>query len=214
MKAIFFDLDGTLLDTAQDFAYAINLLLAQKNKPPVDFNLFREQVYGESKRMISYAFDLNENDPLFEPIKEDFLKTYHQNCTEKTVFFDGMEKVLDHLDEKKIPWGVITNKPTWLTTPIVKYFKLDKRACCIISGDTLEKCKPDPLPLLHACNLAAVAPTETTYVGDLETDVLTAKNAGASSMIVTYGYHAPGADFSSWGADYIMQSADELIKLL
>src|SRR5437762_1043323 len=121
-KAIFFDLDGTLLDTAQDFAYAINLLLRDAKKPAVDFTLFRKEVYGESKRMISFAFDLNESHPDFESIRQAFLKTYHQNCTQKTVYFPGMELLIDSLDAKKIPWGIITNKPAWLTTPIVNHF--------------------------------------------------------------------------------------------
>ncbi|MDP1574423.1 MAG: HAD-IA family hydrolase [Coxiellaceae bacterium] len=214
MKALFFDLDGTLLDTAQDFAHTINIMLAKINKPPVDFHLFREQVHAESKRMISYAFNLNENDPLFEPIREDFLNTYHKNCTQKTVFFEDMEKVLDHLDEEKIPWGIITNKPTWLTTPIVKHFKLDRRASCIIAGDTLAKCKPDPLPLLYACERTNVMPTDAGYVGDLETDVLSARNAGMKSIAVSFGYHAPNTDLSTWGADHVVQTADDIMKLL
>lgn len=213
-KAIFFDLDGTLLDTAQDFAYAINLLLTDAKKPTVDFNLFRKEVYGESKRMISFAFNLKESHPDFESIRQAFLKTYHQNCTQKTVYFPGMELLIDSLDAKKIPWGIITNKPAWLTIPIVTHFELDKRAVCIISGDTLSKCKPDPLPLLHACENVNVSPADAIYVGDSESDIIAAKNAGMKSIAVTYGYHPPNVDFSSWGADWVMHSAKDILSSL
>ena len=214
MKAVFFDLDGTLLDTAQDFAHSINLLLAEKNKPLVDFDLFRAQVYGESKRMIAFAFNMQETDPQFESIRQEFLKTYHANCTKKTVFFDGIPKLLGHLDAKKIPWGVITNKPTWLVTPIVKHFELDKRARCIIAGDTLEKCKPDPLPLLHACEKTHTHPAQAIYIGDLETDIITAKNAGTKSIAITFGYAPLQTDYNKWNADYIAHSPDEIIQLI
>ena len=213
-KAVFFDLDGTLLDTAQDFAYSINLLLQDAKKPLVDFNLFRQEVYGESNRMISFAFNLPEKHPDFEMIRKNFLAIYHQNCTKKTVYFPGMELLIDSLDAKKIPWGIITNKPSWLTTPIVNHFELNKRAVCIISGDTLTKCKPDPLPLLHACEKARVSPAQAIYIGDSETDIIAAKNAGMKSIAVTYGYHPPHADFKSWNADMLAQSVDEISSWL
>src|SRR3989338_3990158 len=114
MNAVFFDLDGTLLDTARDFAYAINLLLQRENMPALNFDLFRNEVHGESKRMISFAFHIPESNPAFEKIRQDFLHTYRQNSTHHTVFFPGIELLLNSLDDKKIPWGIVTNKPAWL----------------------------------------------------------------------------------------------------
>lgn len=212
MKGIFFDLDGTLLDTARDFAYAINLLLARDAKPQLNFDLFRKEVYGESKRMISFAFDLHESHPDFEKIRQDFLNTYHHNCVQETVFFPGMDLLLDSLDAKQIPWGIVTSKPTWLTQPIIKHFELDKRAKCIIMGDTLTTVKPDPAPLLLACERAGVNPTSAVYVGDLQTDIIAAKAAGMKSIGVTYGYHPPQTDFNAWGADYIAQSPEAILQ--
>lgn len=211
MKAIFFDLDGTLLDTARDFAHSINLLLAQQNKPAIDFNLFRQEVHGESKRMISYAFNIIETHPDFNAIREAFLKTYHQNCTQKTVYFPGMELLLNKLDEKKIPWGIVTNKPTWLTTPIIQYFELDKRAVCIVSGDTVSQSKPHPAPLHFACKSANISPNQGVYVGDNETDIIAAKAAGMKSIGVTFGYHAPKTDFATWNADLIVHSGQDIL---
>ena len=210
-QAVFFDLDGTLLDTAQDFAYAINLILAKRNQPAVDFHSFRKEVYGESKRMIAYAFGLAETDPQFEIIREQFLQTYHLNCTQKTVFFDGMPELLDTLDAKNILWGIITSKPTWLTEPILKHFELDKRAACIVTGDMLTKVKPDPLPLLYACEKIGMKPENSAYVGDLESDMVAAKAAGMKSIGVTYGYHPPNTIFSNWKADFIAHRASDIL---
>lgn len=213
-QAVFFDLDGTLLDTARDFAFAINVLLAEKNKPALNFDLFRKEVYGESKRMISFAFNIDESHSEFEPIRDAFLKTYHANCAEKTTFFPGIELLLDTLDKQNIPWGIITSKPTWLTKPIAKHFGLDKRAACIVMGDTLDKVKPDPAPLIHACKHILIPPENAIYIGDLHTDIIAAKAAGMKSIAVTYGYHPPQTDFSKWGADLIVHSPKEILKLL
>ena len=213
-QAVFFDLDGTLLDTAQDFAYVINLLLAERNQPAVDFQAFRKEVYGESKRMIAYAFGLADTDPTFETIRQQFLERYHRNCTQKTVFFDGMPQLLDALDAKNIPWGIVTNKPSWLASPIIKHFEFDQRAVCVVTGDMLPKAKPDPLPLFYACEKANTKPENAFYIGDLESDVIAAKAAGMKSIGVTYGYHPPNSVFSAWNADFIAKSVYDLSMIL
>lgn len=210
--ALFFDLDGTLLDTARDFAYAINLMLAKRNKPAINFDLFRKQVYGESKKMVSFAFNIDESHPDFENIRQEFLHTYHQHCAAKTVLFPGIELLLDKMDTEKMPWGIVTSKPTWLAQPVLEHFGLDKRAASIVMGDTLSKTKPDPEPLLYACERAAILPTNATYVGDLETDIIAAKAAGMKSIGVTYGYHPPHTNFNQWHADLIAHSATEIIN--
>jgi phosphoglycolate phosphatase len=207
---LFFDLDGTLLDTARDFAHAINIMLARKKKPALDFNLFRQAVYGESRKMIAFAFDMDASHPDFEKTRLDFLHTYHQNSIHHTVFFPGIATLLDQLDEKKIPWGIVTSKPSWLTKPIVRHFQLDKRAQCIVMGDTLSTIKPHPAPLLYACERTHVLPENAVYIGDLHTDIIAATAAGMKSIGVTYGYHAPGTDFSTWGADLIVDSPEDV----
>ena len=212
-QAIFFDLDGTLLDTARDFAYAINLMLAKRNKPPINFHRFRKQVYGESKKMVSFAFNIDESHPDFEAIRQEFLHTYHQNCAAKTVLFPGIELLLDKMDAEKMPWGIVTSKPTWLAQPVLEHFGFAKRAASIVMGDTLSKTKPDPAPLLFACERASVSPNRSIYVGDLETDIIAAKAAGMKSIGVTYGYHPPHTDFNQWHADWIVNEATEILDL-
>lgn len=213
-RALFFDLDGTLLDTARDFAYAINLMLAKRSMPPLNFNLFRAQVYGESKKMVSFAFNLHENDPHFEIIRQEFLHTYHQNCAEKTIFFPGMEILLNKLDAENIPWGIVTSKPTWLAQPVLEHFNLDKRAASIVMGDTVKTVKPDPAPLFYACEKAFISPQHAAYVGDLETDIMAAKAAGMKSIGVTYGYHPPHTNFENWNADLIARQPLEIVQWL
>lgn len=213
-KALFFDLDGTLLDTARDFAYAIDLMLAKRHQPPVNFHAFRERVYGESRKMVSFAFNIDESHPDFEMIRQEFLHTYHQNCAEKTVFFPGMELLLEKLDAENIPWGIVTSKPTWLAQPVLTHFKLDQRASSIVMGDTLTTVKPDPAPLFYACEKASILPKNAAYVGDLETDIIAARSAGMKSIGVTYGYHPPHTDFKKWQADLIAHKPLEISRWL
>lgn len=210
-QIILFDLDGTLLDTARDFAYAINLMLRDKKRPPLNFDLFREQVHGESTRMIEFAFDIAATHSEFEALRQTFLETYCLNCSKKTVFFDGIPELLATLDEKKMPWGIVTSKPTWIATPVLDYFGLQKRAACVVMGDTLSKKKPDPAPLFYACEQVLIAPQQAIYVGDLQTDIIAAKAAGMKSVAVTYGYHPPETNFSNWNADLIAKTPEEIL---
>lgn len=214
INSILFDLDGTLLDTARDFAFSINLLLQEQKKALLNFDDFRKEVHGESKKMICFAFQMDESHAEFEIIRDKFLEIYHQHCTHKTIFFPGMELLLNHLDEQNILWGVVTNKPTWLMKPIAKHFGLDKRAAVIVTGDTLLKIKPDPEPLIHACKKMGVLPKNTVYIGDSHTDILAAKAAGMKSIAVTYGYHPPETHFEKWEADFIAHKPEDIIQIV
>lgn len=162
--------------------------------------------------MISFAFNMDESHPDFENLRNTFLKIYHANCTQKTIFFPGIEQLLNTLDANYIPWGIITSKPTWLAKPVTHHFNLDKRAACIVMGDTLNKVKPDPAPLFHACQHIAVLPENAIYVGDLHTDILAAKAANMKSVCVTYGYHPSQTDFSTWQADFIAHLPSDIAQ--
>lgn len=217
IKAFLFDLDGTLLDTGPDLASALNQVLKQYNKPPVNYDDFRYTIYGGSLTMLKHGLGIDENHPDFEDIKQQFLQTYFENSTNKTVFFDGMQNVLNHLDSQQIQWGIVTNKPEWLTTPIIDHFNLEKRACCVIAGDTLPRRKPHPDQLLHACELIATHPSQTAYVGDTETDAIAAKAANMHSITATYGYHKKHNHPNNWDTDVtdvLIDSAIEIIECL
>lgn len=210
---ILFDLDGTLLDTAQDFITVINVMREQKNKLPLKFEDFRKHAYGESNTMVSFGFDMPIDHPEFSSLKTEFLNLYKHHNTKKTRYFSGMPTVLNYLDSHHIPWGIVTNKPAVLMESITTHFNFDKRARCIVAGDTLSKQKPDPAPLLHACKLAQLDPENTIYVGDMNTDVIAARAAGMKSVAVTYGYHKPGDDPADWAADFTVQSPMDILMI-
>ena len=211
IQAVFFDLDGTLLDTAPDLAYAMNLLLDEHNKPPLVFDDFRFHIYGGTKTMLAHALAIDESDANYQDIRESYLQKYRQHLTKATTFFPYIEQVLEHLDELGIPWGIITNKPGWLTQPLMEHFAIDSRSCCIISGDDLEKRKPHPDPLLHAATLSQIDPTRAIYVGDTETDVIAARAAGMFSISMLYGYHQRDSRPDQWPTHALLETAAEIM---
>lgn len=212
--AVFFDLDGTLLDTAPDFFLTLNKILSERNKPTLQYDSFKQHVYGNSDVMVSYAFGIKKTHPDFQALRQEFITRYEAHCTEHTNYFPGMSLLLEKLDTKKIPWGIITNKPTNLTTLVLSHFNLDQRAAVIICGDTLSFKKPHPAPLLHACEKTHVKPNRAVYIGDLETDVQSARAAFMKSVIVAFGYHAPHAPIQKWGADFIANTTEDVMKWL
>src|SRR3990167_8703048 len=203
LRSVFFDLDGTLLDTAPDFFSVLNQMLQENKKPLMQYDLFKQNVYGNSDTMVAFAFDIQKTHPSFEKIRLEFIDRYKKHCTNHTDFFKGMDLILDKLDKNNTPWGIITNKPTDLTMLVLKYFDLEKRAAVIVCGDTLQYKKPSPAQLLYACEKVKVKPNQAVYVGDLKTDVMAAKAAFMQSVVVAFGYHAPRENILNWNADII-----------
>jgi len=212
--AVFFDLDGTLLDTAPDLADACNFVLKKYQKKAVDFSKFRNWVHGGAKLMICQSFQIQPDNSDYETIKLEFLTCYQQILTQKTQLFPGINKVLDYLEANKIPWGVVTNKHQRLTLPLLDHFLLSSRCCCIVSGDTLPQTKPDPAPLLHACQLISVRPDYSLYIGDTLSDIQAAKSAGMRSIAVSYGYHPHLSSIETWPADAWAATTQDLLDLL
>ncbi len=213
-SAIFFDLDGTLLDTAPDLLNACNNILQLHGKAQVNLEDFRTWIHGGSDLMVSKSFNISIQDDDFKDIKSEFIAAYRNQLTHQTHFFEGIEDSLRVLDEDQVPWGIITNKLSSLTIPIVNYFGLDKRSCCIVSGDTLPQCKPHPAPLLHACNLINCPPGNAIYIGDTEVDIQAAKAAGMMSIAVGYGYHEKDNPPLFWKSDFVLDSSKDLPSFL
>ncbi len=214
VKHLLFDLDGTLADTAPDLAYALNLLRQRHGKSSLNYDKIRPVVSHGGNALISLAFGMAETAPGFAPLREEFLQLYRENIHRHTTLFPGIETVLDTLENRLCRWGIVTNKPAWLTNPLIAAIGLDKRTNCVISGDTLPFRKPHPQPLLHACRLLDTLPQETAYIGDAQRDIEAGRNAGMSTLLAAYGYLEEDASPETWGADIIVDEPAEILEWL
>jgi phosphoglycolate phosphatase len=211
IETVFFDLDGTLADTAPDLANALNRVLVEQNQSPLSIDEIRPTVSLGGNAMICHAFGIDEEDPLFTSLRERFLTIYHGGLANATRLFPGMEDVLDSIEAGGFSWGVITNKSAWLTEPLMEELDLNLRAGCIVSGDSTEQRKPHPAPMLHACELVGCNPSHTLYIGDAQRDIEAGQRAGMHTLVAMYGYIAKDEDPASWGADGFVNSPVEII---
>lgn len=213
VHAVLFDLDGTLIDTAPDMIACLNLLREHEGLAPLPYALVRTQVSHGSTGLLRLAFA--GVDPVqFEALRERFLNMYAARLAQESSLFDGCAEVLTALEAHGIHWGVVTNKPGWLTEPLLRALQLDKRAGCVVSGDTLAERKPHPLPLLHAAQCLQVQPADCVYVGDAQRDIQSARAAGMPVLIASYGYLGPDDDTASWAADGDLHSPLALLAWL
>jgi len=214
VECVLFDLDGTLADTAPDLAHALNGLLEAERREPLAFERIRPQVSLGSIALLELAFGVRPGDAGFERLRASFLERYRETLAERTRLFPDMERVLAALEARGVLWGVVTNKPGWLTKPLIEALALDARAACVVSGDTLAVRKPDPAPLLHACRETGVEARRSVYVGDAEKDVLAGRAAGMRTVVALFGYIPTGADPHAWGADATIDTPPELLPWL
>lgn len=199
-ELVLFDLDGTLIDTAPDMAAALNELLESEGRPALPFATLRPHVSHGSIGMLRVGFGDDLSADELERLRTAFLGRYQANLAIHSRPFAGIESLLDTIDAAGLRWGVVTNKPCWLTEPLLRVLGLDQRAAVIVSGDTLERCKPDPAPLLFACTTAGIPPASAVYVGDAERDVAAGRAAGMDTVVALYGYLGADDRPESWGA--------------
>jgi len=214
VEAILFDLDGTLLDTAPEFTHCINVLLAEAEMPPVLEADLRSSVSYGAQGMIEFGFKITSLDERFQVLKDQFLVLYASEIGSQTQFFPGIVKLLERLQAVGLPWGIVTNKPARFTFPLLEKFALLKKAGCVVAGDTLATQKPDPAPLLLACQQLAVNPKHCWYVGDAKTDQEASRHAGMRCAIAHYGYIPPEENALQWQADCDVFAPHEIEKLL
>jgi len=200
IRTVLFDLDGTLLDTAPDLADALNTVLLENDRPALPFTTIRPVVSHGGIALIELGFRLERGDPAFEPLRQRLLAVYRANLSGKTRPFEGMDALLDALEARGLNWGVVTNKPGWLTDPLLKDLGLFERAACVISGDTLNERKPHPAPLLLACRQAGSEPAQCVYIGDARRDVEAGNNAGMHTLVALFGYLQAHDDPYGWNA--------------
>ena len=212
IKTVFFDLDGTLADTAPDLAAALNQLLEEQGRTVLSLEEIRPTVSHGGNAMIQIAFSIDESAPKFMSLRQRFLDIYEQRMHSSTQLFSGMGQVLKILETENICWGVITNKPAWLTEPLMEKLQLEKRAACIISGDTTEHPKPHPAPMHHACEITNSDPGSTLYVGDAQRDIEAGRAAGMHTLIAEYGYIGSDETPEQWQADGSIKHPDEIIR--
>lgn len=199
LRAALFDLDGTLLDTAPDMALALERLCREEARTMPAFGAVRAQVSHGSNGVVRLAFpDVDEAS--FERLRARFLQLYRQCLATDTCLFPGFDTTLRALETAGIPWGVVTNKPGWLTDPILMAMGLQQRAGCVVAGDSLPERKPHPRPLLVAAALLAVPAAECLYLGDAQRDIEAANAAGMVALGARFGYHGPSDQPDTWQA--------------
>ena len=212
IKTVLFDLDGTLIDTAPDMVAALDKLCTEEQQNVLPFEAVRPVVSNGSVALVKLAFGEKLDESRLEYLKKRYLEIYEQDIAVDSKLFDGTQTVLDYLTEHKMNWGVVTNKPGWLTLPLMKALGLDHQATCIVSGDSTENRKPHPEPMHHACELAGSKSEECVYVGDAKRDIEAGNTAGMKTLIASYGYIGEHEDTNSWGADALINRPEEILK--
>jgi N-acetyl-D-muramate 6-phosphate phosphatase len=187
LAAVLLDLDGTLLDTAPDLARALNTLRVEQQLSPLAFEHIRPQVSNGATAVVRVGFP-DADAPRFELLRARFLDLYRAALVVDTRLFPGFDEVLSQLEAHHIPWGVVTNKPRWLTEPLLQQLGLYQRAGCVLSGDSLPVRKPDPLPLLTAARQLGVEPQHCLYLGDALRDMQAARAANMVALGASFGY--------------------------
>ena len=210
-RAILFDLDGTLVDTAPDMVATLTGLQKDNGCEPLPYELARSHVSNGAMGLIRLAFS-HVSDSERDRLHRDFLARYEQALCVGSTLFPGFAELLDRLDAHSLPWGVVTNKPQRMTEPLIEQLGLGARIAATVSGDTLPQRKPDPAPVLLACRMIDVAPARTIFVGDAERDIAAGRAAGTRTIAAAFGYITEDDDPATWGADLIAASTQELVQ--
>ena len=214
IKTVLFDLDGTLIDTAPDMANALNILLQEEEKKALPFDVIRPVVSNGSIALVTLGFGEQIEENYLRYLKERYLEIYQENLCVDSVLFNGMENLLNEIESKNMNWGVVTNKPGWLTDPLMEEIGLSKRAACIVSGDTTTHRKPHPEPMYYACLKANSKPQQCLYIGDAQRDIEAGNNAGMKTIVASYGYIGDWENSADWGADITIDRPEEIIEYL
>ena len=214
VRAVLFDLDGTLVDSAPDLAGAANDMRLSRGLPALPYEAFRPLVGSGARGMMGAAFDVAPGEPGFAALRDEFLNRYELRMTQESCVFDDVWASLAELDAMGCPWGIVTNKAMRFSDPLVRALQLYARASVLIAGDTTPHAKPHPAPLIEAARRIGVEPRDCAYVGDDLRDVLAGRAAGMTTVAVRWGYLGLGDPIEAWGADHIADSPAEVLKRL
>lgn len=214
ISTVLFDLDGTLIDTAPDMAAALEILCDEEQHPRLPYDEVRPVVSNGSVALVTLAFGDALDAPTLERLKTRYLEIYQDHLAVHSRLFDEMDELLQQLENNHIQWGVVTNKPGWLTEPLMEALNLHERAACIVSSDSTKNRKPHPEPMFYACKLTSTQPEQCVYVGDARRDIEAGQNAGMKTVVAEYGYIGVGENTEDWQADHSIQSPSQLLSYL
>ena len=214
IDAVLFDLDGTLADTAADLGAVLNRLRSEAGQAPLPAATIRPHVSKGVRGLLGIGFALEPGDDNYAELHQRFLAYYGDSLCVATTLFEGVPGLLASLEAEGIKWGVVTNKTSRYTLPVMAALGLGRRAACIVSGDSSPRPKPAADPLLLASTLAGALPARCLYVGDDLRDMQAARAAGMGAIAAAWGYLGDGLPLDAWGADAIIQSPGELTGLL
>ena len=210
IKAVLFDLDGTLVDTAPDLASALNAILISQNFPELPYLSIRPMVSYGADALIKFAFGTDITSQKHQEYKTQLITSYQHNIATQSRLFDGLIEAIEHLENEQIKWGIVTNKPEYLTRPLLQALNLHQRADCVVCGDQVTNPKPHPEAIYLACQQINILPQQTIYLGDAERDITAGKLAGTHTIACQYGYIPETEDINTWGADKIIDGSTQL----
>lgn len=211
-SAVLFDLDGTLVDTAPDLAFALNSVLEEQGKPTLPYELIRPVASNGAVGLLNLGFGISGDDDILPPLRARLLEIYQDNITRESKLFEGMEQVITALEKADITWGIITNKPAFLTDPLVEALQLTHRAACVVSGDTTAHSKPHPAPMLHACEVINHSAEDCIYIGDAARDIEAGRNINMQTVAALYGYVDADDNPADWNADFSIEHPLDILK--
>ncbi len=214
IRAVLFDMDGTLLDSAPDFIAVCQAMRAARGMAPVEAAKIRTVVSGGARAMVCSAFDIEADDPAFAALRDEFLERYQQHCAVLTRPFAGISELLDDLERARLRWGVATNKPLRYAEPIMQALGLAERAAVLVCPEHVSRSKPDPEMITLACRQLGLEPAQVLYIGDDARDIEAGRAAGTRTAAVRYGYIHPDDHPAHWGADLLIEQSQELRQAL
>ncbi|ACE85151.1 HAD-superfamily hydrolase, subfamily IA, variant 3 [Cellvibrio japonicus Ueda107] len=214
LRAVMFDLDGTLLDTAPDFVVVVNQLLLEQQRPVLPDATIRAGVSNGSKALIRLAFGIDESNTDFEPLRQRLLTLYLQHIAVHTKPFPGIEPLLEKIAEHQLAWGIATNKPEAYTTPLMDALNIRPAPASVICPEHVQRSKPDPESMFLAGKHLGCEPQQIIFIGDHKRDIDCGRDAGSITIAAAYGYVDEGDDPTQWNADYCVNHADEIWPII
>jgi N-acetyl-D-muramate 6-phosphate phosphatase len=214
IRAVLFDLDGTLIDSAPDLGAAADKMRTDRGLPSLPLERYRPMAGAGARGMLGEAFGMTPDHPEFAAMREEFFLNYESQMTTRTMIFEGVAELVNQILLSSMTWGVVTNKAARFTDPLTRAIPLFVSAGAIVSGDTTPHAKPHPAPLLEAASRLNISPDQCIYVGDDERDIVAGLAAGMGTVAATYGYLGAKTNPKEWGAHASINSPNELLQLL